>query len=274
MWLLLSTASFAAMSILVKLLGRLPTWEIVFFRSFINFLWLLPWLREYPIRREWRREAWVLVLRGVSGCVSMTLMFYAIQHMHVADALMLNYSSPIYVLILSALVLGERLATRSIVCVAVAFVGVTLILKPDFQVSNLAGLAGFISAIIAGVAYTSIKIATRTFSSRYIVFTFAGVASTVSFIPMLFTFVSPTPIEWLYLGLCGTIAAFAQSAMTKGYAGLPASVAAPLQLITVIFAATFAWILWGELPDFWSICGSILVAFGLIGAYRWRSAVR
>src|SRR5438105_1170275 len=121
--MLLAAILFASMGVLIKLLHRLPTWEIVFFRSVINFSCLLPWWRQYPLSAEWRKEAWILILRGVAGCLSMFLLFYAIENMKLADAMMLNYSSPIYVLLFSAFLLGESLNAVAVGFLFLAFIG-------------------------------------------------------------------------------------------------------------------------------------------------------
>jgi drug/metabolite transporter (DMT)-like permease len=273
--MVLAAFFFATLGAIIKYLKHLPTWEIVFVRSFVNLIWCFPsGVREFP--KQWRKEFWALLLRGVSGCASMVLYFYAIEHIKLADAVMLNNASPILVLILSAIFLKEKLSSKSVVCVLVAFIGVSFIIKPQFLLHgldsrDLGALAGFASIFAAGIAYVSIKFATRYLTPNFIVFSFALVSSLMALGPMLMNFVQPTPVEWLLLILGGLLAALAQLAMTHGYAKLPASTASPLMLIMVFFSAAYGWFFWGEMPDKWSFFGSLLVVGGLIGAYRWRN---
>lgn len=246
LWMLAATAAFSAMGAMIKVLSRLPAWEVVFFRAFINLLWLIPWFLRASVSDQaviagWKKEYKTLLIRGVFGCVSMVLYFYAISKLNLADAVMLNYSSPVPTLILSYFVLGERLTKKSVVFVAVAFLGVGFILKPQFEVASMAGIAGIASAFAAAVAYVSIKAATRSIPPNFIVFTFAIVASLMSVVPTLLFFVAPTPLEWGFLVAAGTCATFAQQSMTKAYAGLPASVASPLSLATVVFSGLLGW---------------------------------
>lgn len=276
-YMILSSLAFAIMGVFIKMLQRLPTWEVVFFRALVNFFWLLPWALANPVKQMVMKEPKALLSRGISGCLSMVLYFYAIEHIKLADAVMLNYFSPIIVLILSAVLLGERLSKMAIGFILVAFSGVGLILKPDFSFSNtsaeIAGIAGLLSAFVAAIAYISIKVATRTVPPRYIVFSFASVSVLMSVVPMLMFYVQPTPQEWAALLLAGSLATIAQEMMTRGYAGLPASVASPLTLTTVFFSAVLAWGVWGEIPDQWSMLGSLLVVCGLVGAFKWRAVV-
>lgn len=269
------------MGVFVKQARRLPVWEIVFVRSFVNFAWFLPWALQQPVLTLFRKEPKALLLRGAAGCFSMFLYYYAIEHLHLADAAMLNHTSPLIVLVISAVFLGEKLSVVAIMFIAVAFTGTALILKPDFvgsgfdETERLAGLAGVASAFVAAVAYVSVKVATRSVSPRFIVFSFAAVASLVSLPLALSNFIWPNAWEWFALLACGSAASIAQTAMTLGYSRLPASVASPLLLLTVVFATGFGWLFWAEIPDLWSILGFIMVAIGLTGAYRyrWRSPI-
>lgn len=273
--MVLAAFAFSSLGAIIKHLKHIPTWEIVFVRSFVNLLWCLPGgVRDFP--RQWRKEFWAVLLRGVSGCTSMALYFYAIEHIKLADAVMLNNASPILVLILSAIFLKEKLSPKSVTCVVVAFIGIGFIIKPQFllhglDARDLGALAGFGSIFAAGIAYVSIKYATRYLTPNFIVFSFALVSSLMALGPMLWNYLPPTPSEWALLILGGVLAAIAQLAMTHGYAKLPASTASPLLLITVFFSAAYGWFLWGEMPDKWSFFGSILVISGLIGAYQWRN---
>jgi drug/metabolite transporter (DMT)-like permease len=272
-----SSALFACMSALIKSVRDLPVWEIVFFRSVVNLAWFTPWaigrLRSgRPAWQHSRRDLLSLLMRGVFGCLSMALYFYAISHLALADAVMLNYFSPIPTLVLSYFVLGERLSAKSVLFVCLALFGVGLILGPQFNVASLAGLAGFLSAFTAAVAYVSIKAATRRLSQDSIVFSFALISTLVSIIPAQRSFQSPSRKQLATLILVGLMATAAQKLMTRAYAGLPAHVVSPLSLLTVVFSAAFGWIFWGETPGIQSCIGASLVLMGLVGAYRSRLA--
>lgn len=274
--MIMAALGFATMGAFVKQARRIPTWEIVFFRSLINLVLLTPWVWSYSWLVEFKKEPRALLLRGIAGCISIFLYYYAIEHLTLANAAMLNHAAPLIVLVISSTFLGEKLSTLAVMFVALAFVGVTLILKPSFlleghtNIEQIAGLAGFASAFSAAIAYVSIKVATRTIDSKFIVFSFAAVATVISMPFALIGFIAPTSWEWFAIASCGLAATAAQICMTIGYSRLPASVASPILLLTVVFAAGFGWVLFGEIPDRWSILGGILVALGLTGAYRYR----
>lgn len=273
MWMLLASLLFSGLGALVKLLHELPVWEVVFFRSLINFLLLLPWLLRHGAS-QWRKDsAFPLILRSVSGCMAMGSYFYALEKLKLADAVILNYSSPIPTLLLSALVLGESLSLITFAFILIGFLGIGFILKPDMQVASTAGLIGFSSAFFSAIAYVSMKVATRKLSSKFIVVTFAGIAALISFFPMMLNFKTPSFTQWIMIAIMGTVASLAQLSMTRAYKGLQASLASTLSLSTVVFSAVLGFFIWNEVPDRYSVIGTLLVLFGLMGAYRFRKSI-
>jgi len=262
---------FSIMGAFVKASRDVPIWEVAFFRAFINVLYFLPWALTHPVWPEFKKEPFYLLLRGFAGFASVVMYFYAIQHISLADGTMLNHASPVLVLVLSWWFLGERLSKKALFYVVLAFLGVLLVLKPGFRINNLAGFLGVCSAFTAAIAYVAVKKATRKVSPEYIVFTFAVVGTLASAIPAYRSFIMPTALQGVYLLGVGIFATLAQIAMTRGYSLLPASVAAPMLLITVVFSTLWGWLFWGELPDALSALGAVCVAVGLTLAYRHRT---
>lgn len=270
-----ASVSFAVMGAFVKLLHGLPVWEVTFFRGLVNFLVTLPWvIANYRLIRRVKDEPVALLVRGISGCASIVLYFYAIEHIRLADAVMLNQSSPILVLIFSAIFLNERLSAPAVLCVLVAFLGIGLIVKPVFSVTSdtqkIATLAGLASTLVAAIAYISIKVATRSIPTRLIVATFALITTLATLLPTLIFFVRPDAQQWLWLLAAGVFATLGQEFMTLGYSKLPITVASPMLLLNVVFSTLVGWMVWGELPDRWSVLGMLLIAAGLTGAFRFR----
>ncbi|MBI3543941.1 MAG: DMT family transporter [Deltaproteobacteria bacterium] len=277
LYMVCAAAAFAVMGAFAKALHRLPAWEITFFRALINVIALLPWAISQPrIVATWRSEPLALSVRGVAGGLSALLYFYALGHMKLADASMIYQSSPIIVIILSALLLGETLSAASFLCTLVALIGIGLVIKPDLHFTtqgDLAPLAALGGTIAAAVAYTAIKHATRKIPTRLIVLTFASVATLFAVIPTILSFTPPTPVEWLLLLGTGSFATLGQETMTKSYAGLPASVASPIMLTSVAFSTLLGWAYWGEIPDRLSALGMLLIASGVVAAYRFKRAL-
>ncbi len=269
-WMVISSFLFAFLGVFVKVLRVLPLSEVIFFRAFVNFLILSPWLlKNNPFK--FKEDFKFVLLRSLSGLASMYLYFYAIDNLKLADAVMLNYSSPVPTLLLSAFFLGEKLSKKSLFFVGISIFGMALIVKPDLHYQSVAGVAGFISAFAAAIAYVSIRAASKTVPSVFIVMSFAGISSLISGIHMIPNFVMPNTNQWLLILGMGSVATLAQVSMTKAYAGGQASTVSPFQLSAPIFSAVFGYFFWNEVPDLWSALGAALIAFGLFAAHRTKA---
>ena len=161
LFLILSSFSFAVMNVSVRMAGDLPTYEKVFFRNLIAFFFAVIVLarKRDAMPMHWDKErAFYMFLRCAIGCVGVVANFYAIDHMVVADAAMLNKLSPFFILIFSIFMLGERVKPFQLFCIILAFIGVLFIVKPGLVGMQLApALIGILSGMNAGFAYTCVR---------------------------------------------------------------------------------------------------------------------
>ena len=130
-WMTASAATFSGMAVYVKRLAPvMPQYELVFFRSFINFAWVLGLML---VRRE---RLWpatgkpLLAFRGLVGFAGVVCMFYSISHLPLPIATMLNWCSPLFVILLSRVILRERMPSLSAFFIPLAFAGLVLLLNP------------------------------------------------------------------------------------------------------------------------------------------------
>ena len=153
-WMLVAGALFALMGALAKMLsGQFSSTELAMYRSLIGLLAMgafLFWRRETLRTPFLKGHFW----RGVTGTVSLVASFYAMTHLPLALALTLNYTSPIWLTLLSALLLKERFNARVIFALALGFAGVAMLLRPAFASDQaLAGMIGLASGFFAACAY-------------------------------------------------------------------------------------------------------------------------
>lgn len=112
----LASFTFSVMNALVKeASATLPAAEIVFFRSSIGTLLIYLLMRQAGVALS-RQGVPMLLVRGVMGALYLVCYFYAIAHIPLADASILAHMSPFFVILFSALFLGERIPGRSIGC--------------------------------------------------------------------------------------------------------------------------------------------------------------
>ncbi len=112
------------MSLFVRMAGDLPTMEKAFFRNAIAAIFAIIILSRTPEKFHIKRESWPdLLRRSIYGTMGVILNFWAIDHIAIADASVLNKMSPFFAIIMSALILKERATKKEWAIVAIAFFG-------------------------------------------------------------------------------------------------------------------------------------------------------
>jgi drug/metabolite transporter (DMT)-like permease len=264
---LLSAASIAALAACVKIAAlELPRSEIVFFRNFIALLLLTPIAlrRRLPVRTG---RLGLHMLRASAGFAAMYLYFYAITYLPLADAVLLNYTSPLFVSLFAFALLRERLSWNRKAAGLVGLIGVVFLFHPSSAIASLAGLLGLVSGMLAGLAQISVKKLSSTEPGLLIVMMCAFFGSVFSLLPMLFEFSLPDGKMWLLLLVIGCLGNLGQLTMARAYSLAPASQVSPLGYSGLVFAGLIGFLVWREAPDQWMLIGTLfIVAAGLLVA--------
>ncbi len=265
--IIMASLSFSMVGVMVRLSGDVPVFEKVFFRSVVSLVAmgaLALRYRENPFAQG--RLVPALILRGVFGTGAMTLYFYAIEHLNLADATILNKLSPFFVTIFAVLFLKERLAKHLLPALLLAFAGAILVLKPQLDYRALPAVGGLVSAMCSGGAYTVVRSLRGKLPPYTIVFWFSLVAVAAAAVPTALGYARPTPAQWFALLGAGVFATIGQFALTYAYHQAPATGLSIYNYAHVVFAGVLALILWNEMPDTVSLVGIGLI----IGAAVWN----
>ncbi|MFG1463191.1 DMT family transporter [Xanthobacter sp. DSM 24535] len=274
-----ATLVFAAMSALVRAVADdVPSGQIVFARSFIGLLPVVVWLAW---RGELRsalitRAPFGHVLRGTVGVASMWAGFAALAFIPLAEAVAITYVTPLVAVILAALLLREQVPTYRRVAVALGFLGILVMLWPAFSPTDLqtegvvigVGLA-LAGAVGAGFAVTQVRRLTQTETTGAIVFYFSLVASIAGLATAPFGWTLPSWREGLALAGVGITGGMGQIFLTAANRYAPASVVAPFNYATLLWAVLFGAMFFQEWPHPLMFCGAALVVAAGAGL-AWR----
>jgi len=253
---------FALMNLFIKLAGDVPTPEKAFFRNLIALFLALGVLRKKKIPLYCKREAlpWVAG-RAFFGTIALLANFYAIDHLNISDASMLNKLSPFFAIIYSYFLLKERAKLHQMICTVVAIGGAVFILKPgSTSILSVPALIGFLSGMGAGLAYTMLRKATKMeVHGSFIVFVFSAF-SCLCCVPLCIVhFVMLTPIQLFFLVMTGLSASGGQFSITAAYTHAPASELSVFDYTQIIFAGLLGFFFLGEIPDFMSWMGYVVI---------------
>lgn len=258
--LLASAFGFSLMTLFVKLSGDVPTLQKTIFRNGVSMFISLFFVLHFKERLIGKRENQpLLLLRSVLGAIGIILLFYAIDHLVLADADMLNKMSPFFTIVFAAIFLQERVKPFQVYSILVAFLGTLFIIKPSFSLDIVPYAAGILSAIFAGGAYTVLRALGNREQFYTVVFYFSGF-TTIILLP--FVIYHYEPMTWqqtAYLLLAGLAATIGQFGITLAYKFAPAKEISVFNYFTVVFTALFGFAFLGQLPDVYSIIGYIII---------------
>lgn len=269
-----SAFCFAVMNNFVHLAGDLPTFEKAFFRNFVAmFVAAAALLKNHEGFLPQRGNLPLLFGRAAFGTLGLLCNFYAVDHLVVADASMLNKMSPFFAIIFSFFLLKEHLSLPQGAAVVAAFCGSLLIIKPTLSNLQLVpSLIGLLGGMGAGMAYTLVRVlGQRGERGNYIVFFFSAF-SVVVVTPMMIAVWEPmTMLQLLCLLGAGLAAAGGQFGITKAYCYAPAKEVSVYDYTQVIFAALLSWLLFGQVPDHYSILGYVIICAVAIAMFLYNN---
>lgn len=259
---------FGCMGVLVKFgAAHFSSNELVFYRSFFSFVIVsaMMWHSRTPLKtKHWRGHTW----RGISGTVAMMLFFYCITVLPLATAMTLNYSSALFLSVLTLLVFRDKLHWPLAACLALGFFGVVLLLHPTLEHDQLtSGLLGLLSGFLAGVAILNVRELGRAGEPALrVVFYFNLVATLGSGLWMLFGNLHLPNLHELPLLLAiGASATFAQLAMTHAYKVGQTMVMSSLSYSSIAFSSLFDLLIWHDTLSLAGWLGiTFIVASGLL----------
>lgn len=263
---------FASMGATVKAVSTgLSTEVVVFMRGMFGVLILLPLLLR-RINKEvlTTRVLHLHLLRALLGVSAMYCFFYALAHLQLADGMLLKMTAPLFMPLIAAVWLLEKLGTKIWLAVGLGFLGVALVLKPEGEFNWIA-LVGLAGGMFAAGAKVTVRRLGQTEPTTRIVFYFSLIVMVIAAIPLTWAWRMPTAPEWGLLFLMGLFGTLGQLLLTRGYSVAAASQVAPFTYFSVVFAALYGYLFWEETLDAGFIAGAMLIAVAGIVALRSNS---
>ena len=262
LFIILSAFCFALMNLFVRLSGDLPSMQKSFFRNAVAFVFaLIVLLRSEEKFQFNHKNLPQLMMRAAFGTVGILCNYYAVDHLVLSDASMLNKLSPFFAVIISYFYLKEKVTPFQISAVIIAFLGALCIIKPGFSsLTTGPALLGALGGLGAGAAYTMVrKLSLNGERGPFIVFFFSAFSSIVCLPYLLFSYVPMTLQQNALLLLAGLAAAGGQFSITAAYANAPAREISVFDYSQIIFAALLGFVFLDQLPDILSIIGYIII---------------
>ena len=257
-----SAFCFTWMNIFVRLAGDLPSIQKSFFRNFIAAIVaaVILWRSGEGFHPQ-KRNLPMLLARSTLGTIGILCNFYAVDHLLLANASMLNKMSPFFVLIFSLILLKEKLTGFQLGVVVVAFAGSMFVIKPvPGNMALVPSLIGFTSGLASGMAYTLVRMLGLRGEKGPVIVLFFSAFSCLVVLPMAIIRGEPMTLRQVLMLIgAGVAAAGGQFGVTAAYSYAPAREVSVFDYSQVLFSALFGLMLFGDHPDIWSFLGYALI---------------
>lgn len=259
-WMVLTGLLFVAVTGVVRHLGSdMPAYEAAFIRYAIGLLIILPAFRplltQMPDRRLWAYFAG----RGFVHAIGVSLWFYAMARIPIAEVTAIGYTAPIFVTIGAALFLGERLQIRRIGAVLAAFVGAVIILRPGFQEL----LPGQIAQLCAAPLFAASFLLTKKLTGEVqpgLIVAMLSLFCTIFLLPgALMQWRDPTWEEIGWLALTAAFATAGHYTLTQAFRCAPITVTQPVQFLQLVWATILGIVVFSEPLDPWVLLGGAII---------------
>ena len=272
---------FMVMAALIKAASdAVPPGQAVFFRSFFALPIIVGWLWQQGHLHDGFKANNVMghVWRGLIGTSAMGLTFGGLAILPLPEVTAIGYATPMFTVILAAFLLGERIRLFRLSAVALGLIGVMIVIAPRLSVgegySSIATIGALMilaAAILRALVQIHVRRLVQTDSTSAIVFYFSLTATVVSLLTLPLGWLVPIPaLAWTapplgIIGLivcAGMIGGVAQIMVTSSYRFGTASMLAPFDYSSMIFAMLIGWLAFSEVPTPAILIGAALVIAG------------
>ncbi|WP_136636229.1 DMT family transporter [Pseudooceanicola onchidii] len=262
---------FIVMQALVKWVSTdIPAGEAVFFRSLLALPIIIVWLAMRGDLRTGLRVANPMshVWRGFIGTIAMGSMFAGLAFLPLPEVTALTYAMPLLVVIFAAMFLDERVGVFRLGAVALGLFGVLIILAPRLTalegdtVKTMEAIGAMIvlfGAVCGALAQIFIRKMVQTEEVSAIVFWFSCTSTLMALLTIPFGWAMPTPMQFAALILTGLVGGIGQIFLTSSYRYADASLVAPFDYASMLFAILIGYFIFAEVPTLQMLLGAALI---------------
>jgi drug/metabolite transporter (DMT)-like permease len=247
----------------------MSTFEIVFWRMLLSMAMLMPWFAWKGIHLLRTARPGMHAMRALVNFGGMILWFYAIGVVPLGKAVAIHFTLPLFLLVLAAIFLGERVGPRRIIATLVGFGGALVILRPGAVEIGWPELMILGSAALYGGTVVFLKFMVRTETPLALTFYTNAFIFVFCLPPAIWLWVGPTVDDILPILVIGITGTFAPFLYTTALRMADASVIAPTDFLRLPITAGFAFALFGEVPEIW-----VWVGGGIIFLSTWYITAR
>jgi drug/metabolite transporter (DMT)-like permease len=257
---LISIFFFSFMGVFIrKSSENIHIFEVIFFRNLLACLIIIPLMYSSGLDSFKMYRPGLFVWRALFVTIGMFAGFSALTLIPLAQATAISFTTPIFVTILAIFIFGEVIKFRRIVAILVGFIGMLIIVQPGVGSVSLGVILAFIGAFFHSINLLIVKKLTANETANAIVVWMVIMLVPISFVPAIFVWEWPSTLTWVYLwclAICGTVG---HSFFTRAYSLAEITSLQPFQFIKLPMIAFLAWVIFSEVPEYWTWLGGAII---------------
>ena len=260
LWMVLTTILFVGVTATVRYLeGEVPAPQAAFLRYAIGTLFLIPSLISLTKIKPDKPLLQKFILRGLVHSIGVTLWFYAMSVMPVAEVTAIGFLTYIFVSIGASIFLKEKLHRHRLAAILISFIGALIVLRPGFKVIESGQLGMLMATVVFTASYLIAKIVSKERSSSEIV-AMLSIFTTIFLIPSAIYSWEPLSIKaFLILSFTALIATVGHITMTKAIKAAPMVVTQPILFLQLVWASMIGLFIFNEKIDPFVILGGTII---------------
>lgn len=258
-WITLAAVVAACNSAIIKSLGDLHVIQLIFLRALIGIAILMPFVMRNGIASVRSQRPGMHVMRVTLTLAGMGCYFYALQNIPLANAVALQFTKPLFQIILAIWFLSEVIRWRRGAATVAGFVGALLIVRPGTEHFDFGSLYALTAALLFAGSQTCIKKLSSTDSPVAITLYFSLLGAPAMLLPALWLWHPPTGEQWLMILAFGILSTCGQTMWAYGIRAGEVTAVGPFDYTQLIWAGLLGFFVFAELPDGWSVGGALVI---------------
>jgi drug/metabolite transporter (DMT)-like permease len=266
-WAALAGFTFSALNTLLRhLTMNMHPFQAQFLRYLMGALVMLPLMLQAGLARYKPNDLKGQFSRGLVHAVGLSLWFYALPHLALADMTAIGYTGPIFTMIFAAWLLGEKMRVDRWIAAVVGFSGVLIVVWPRLSGSgDWHSLIMLASAPVFSLSFLLVKILTRRDSPEVIVAWQGITVAIITFPIALFFWSWPTAGQWALLLVAGILGSLGHYCLTCSLKTADMSATQSIKFLDLIWATAWGFLVFGDAPSGTTLMGGVVI----VGATLW-----
>jgi len=263
-WMVGAFVSFLSMAVAGReLSSEITTFQVLFWRGLVGLGIVLILLQINGWHLAKTGKIRVHAARNIVHFGAQFGWFYAVALIPIAELFALEFTTPIWTLILAALILGEKITRVRLIAVVLGFVGVLIVLRPGISPVGLPQMAALLSALgFAFATYVMTRRLMRSDAPLTLLFWMVIIQTPLGLLAGLDAWAWPSGFNWFWIGVVGFGSLSAHYCMARALSLADANVVVPMDFARLPLAVFVGWLAYAEKIDVWVLVGAIVIFAG------------